>query len=209
MAPPLLIFDTNVVVDVWLERDGDQASLLVTLAETGKLELALPELVLAEFRGRALTWIREQLDKCESQVLKHANGWERSTVLGDGAERIKEGVNELKAGLETLRTSIEPLIDRLTRVAQVAGHTPGLHLKGELRFLRGLPPGRPGESLQDCRIYEAILEIARADAANIRTRRIFATRDRDFTDFPELVTELRVHGVELTTAMVPLYAELR
>lgn len=55
MAPvPLLVFDTNILMEVLLGRDGAAAVLLVELAEQLKVELVVPEYVLFEFRGTAL-----------------------------------------------------------------------------------------------------------------------------------------------------------
>jgi hypothetical protein len=51
--PALLVFDTNVVMDIWLGRDGDEAVLLLTLAENRRVDLVVPDFVLIEFQGTA------------------------------------------------------------------------------------------------------------------------------------------------------------
>lgn len=79
---PLLVFDTNVLVDVWLGRDNDQAVLLVKLAEDGRVELLVPEYVLIEFRGTATRWIRDERERLNSSVRRAANEWVRSQELG-------------------------------------------------------------------------------------------------------------------------------
>ena len=86
MPLPLLIFDTNVVMDIWLGRDADQAALLVQLAESAKVELFLPEFVLIEFRGTALRWIREQRTVLDRSVRPFISEWARSKPLGEAAD---------------------------------------------------------------------------------------------------------------------------
>jgi len=206
---PLLIFDTNVVMDIWLGRDGDQAVLLVQLAETGKVDLILPEFVLIEFRGTAFRWIREQRAALESNVRKHVREWARSKPLGEAADDVRGGAVKLARELDVLANNIEAVRSRLQAVATVVPHTIEIHFKGDLRYLGGYPPDRPVDGIKDCRIYEAVLEIVRADAGNARARRVYVTKDGDFSNYTELVDELRSHGVELTDKLGRLYGELR
>ena len=203
MSPPLLIFDTNVVMDIWLGRDGDEAVLLVQLAETGKVELSLPEFVLIEFRGTASRWIREQRAVLESSVRKHVREWGRSKPLGEAADDMRGGVAKLARELDVLSSNIEAVRSRLNAVANVVPHTVEIHFKGDLRYLGGYPPDRPVDGIKDCRIYEAVLEIVK------RTRRVYVTKDSDFSSYSELVDELRSHGVELANKLGQLYGELR
>jgi predicted nucleic acid-binding protein len=42
MARPLVALDTNVLVDMWLGRDGGHAVLLLDLAEQAKIDVAVP-----------------------------------------------------------------------------------------------------------------------------------------------------------------------
>jgi len=208
-SPPLLIFDTNVIMDIWLGRDGDQAVLLVQLAETGKVELFLPEFVMIEFRGTASRWIREQRAALESNVRKHVKEWGRSKALGEAADDMREGVAKLARELDVLANNIEAIRSRLNAVARVVPHTLDIHFKGDLRYLGGYPPDRPVDGIKDCRIYEAVLAIVKADAASVRTRRVYVTKDSDFSNYNELVNELRGYGVELAHKLGQLYGELR
>lgn len=83
---------------------------------------------------------------------------------------------------------METVESRIHAIARVPAHTPELHFRGDLRFLSGRPPDRPVDGLKDCRIYEAVLEIVRADQGTPRPRYL-VTRDSDF-DMPELTVEL-------------------
>lgn len=208
MPPPLLIFDTNVVMDIWLGRYGDQAVLLVQLAETTKVELILSDFVLVEFRGTALRWIREQRAALDSNVRRFAAEWARSKPLGEAADDMRGGAVKLARELDILANNIEAVRSRLKAVAQVVPHTMEIHFKGDLRYLGGYPPDRPVDGIKDCRIYEAVLEIVKADAANARPRRVYVTKDRDFSKYSELVDELKSHGVELSGNLGQLYGEL-
>ncbi len=81
------------------------------------------------------------------------------------------------------------------------------HFRGDLRYLSGQPPDRPKDGLKDCRIYEAVLEVVRADRAASRPRYL-VTRDSDF-DYEELAAELAAHGVATRRDPGKLYGELR
>jgi PIN domain len=205
--PALVVFETNVVMDIWLGRRGDQAVLLVTLAERGRLDLVIPEFVLIEFQGTARRWVRDQRACLADKVRANANEWGRSNRLDNAADDIRAGANRLHAALANLEHDIEPLIARLRATANVVDHSADLHLRGDVRYLRGDPPDRPVDGLKDCRIYEAVLDIMRADAGARRPARVFLTSDADF-DHPTIVNELAALGATLRSDPGRLYGEL-
>jgi PIN domain-containing protein len=205
--PALVVFETNVVMDIWLGRRGDQAVLLVTLAERGRLDLVIPEFVLIEFQGTARRWVRDQRACLEQDVRANANEWVRSNKLSNAADDVRAGANRIHAALGELERSIEPLIGRLRAIANVVNHSADLHLRGDLRYLRGDPPDRPVDGLKDCRIYEAVLDIMRADAGALRPARVFLTSDADF-QHPTIVNELAVLGAALRNDPGRLFGEL-
>jgi predicted nucleic acid-binding protein len=204
---PLLVFDTNVLMDVWLGRDGDQAILLVQLAESGKVELVIPEYVMREFRGTALRLIREERAKLDSQVRAPAKSWSRSGVLGEGAELIQAGARIIQERLEDLSRKVDGLASQLAAVAKIVPHTMAIHFQGDLRYLSGHPPDRPTDGIKDCRIYEAILDVAKGDEVNRRPK-FLVTKDSDF-DYPELRAELATLGFSIRGDLGRLYGELR
>jgi hypothetical protein len=206
--PTLLIFDTNVVMDIWLGRDGDQAVLLLTLAEQHRLDLVIPEFVLIEFQGTARRWVRDQRSRLGSSVRASANEWGRSNKLGDGADDIRGGADKMAAALDELERNIVPVCTRLSTIARVDAHSAEIHFRGDLRFLRGDPPDRPVDGLKDCRIYEAVLDILRADAATQRPARVFVTKDQDFARYAPIVNELAALGATLRADLGILYGEL-
>jgi hypothetical protein len=122
---------------------------------------------------------------------------------------MRGGAKKLVSELDSLATNIDAVLSRLKAVATVVSHTMALHFKGDLRYLGGYPPDRPVDGIKDCRIYEAVLDIVRGDAANTRPRRVYVTKDGDFPKFPEIVAELTGHGVELSNKPGQLYGELR
>lgn len=207
-APPLLIFDTNVLMNIWLSRD-EQSMLLVELADEGAVELVLPEFVLIEFRGTALRWLREQRALLDNNIAAPLKSWKRSALLEAATEQLQRGSQAVRAQLDDLPNKIEPLLDRLRKVARVTPHSIELHFRGDLRYLRGDPPDRPVDGIKDCRIYEAVLEILRGDADNPRQRRVYLTQDSDFAKYPGLVNELGRFGCELATQPGKLYGQLR
>jgi predicted nucleic acid-binding protein len=90
---PLVVFDTNVLVDMWLRRDGDHALLLLDLAEGGKVHLAVPEFVLTEFRGTAMRMVTE-IHQRKNEARSVANEWSRSTGLDLAAEDLRKGADK-------------------------------------------------------------------------------------------------------------------
>jgi hypothetical protein len=207
-ALPLLTFDTNVLMDIWLGRDGDQAVLLLKLAEDGQLELLLAEFVLFEFRGTALRWLREQHSNVEA-TRRLVNAWDRSEPLAEAASDIRSGMGKLVTELEALARNVDLVIQRVRAIASVKTHTLDIHFRGDLRYLSGYPPDRPVDGLKDCRIYEAVLEIMKTDMNTTRPRKVFATKDGDFTRYSDLVAEIQQCGFELRSDLGRLYGELR
>ena len=207
--PPLLIFDTNVVMDIWLGRDGDEAALLLALAEQRKLDLTIPEFVLIEFQGTARRWIRDQRTRLMSTVRSSAREWARSNKLSDGADDLRAGADKIGAALDDLEGNISTVHSRLCEIAYVELHSAAIHYLGDLRYLKGDPPDRPVDGLKDCRIYEAVLAVLRADAAHQRPVRIFVTKDQDFANYPSIKKELTSLGATLRADLGKLYSELR
>ena len=207
MAVPLLVFDTNILLDVWLGRDNDQAALLVRLAETKRVELVVPDYVLVEFRGTALRWVRDEKERLNNTVRRALNEWARSQELGTAAESMRAAANDIEAKLEQLVSQVDVVVSRIASVARVPAHTQDIHFRGDLRYLAGRPPDRPVDGLKDCRIYEALLDIARGDRANVRTKYL-VTRDADF-DVKELVAELASLGFTIRKDPGRVYGELK
>ncbi len=206
-ALPLLVFDTNIMMDVWLGRENDQAILLVQLAENQQVELVIPEYVLFEFRGTALRWLRRERTRLNDDVRRAAKEWVRSNKLDAGATAIQAGAKQIEDALDKLEKAVDEVSERIKSAAsRVDKHTPEIHFQGDLRFLSGRPPDRPVDGIKDCRIYEAILALARSEKTEHRLRYVL-TKDADF-DYPELVSELRNFGFELRKDPGKLYGEL-
>jgi len=203
-ARPLLVFDTNILVDVLLGRDGASAVLLVKLAETHRASLVLPEYVLHEFRGTALRWIRSERTRLH-QVRQSAKEWSRTQELDGPADNILEAANRIAERLEALTPEVDEVIKRVSAVATVEPHTQNLHFLGDIRYLKGLPPDRPVDGLKDCRIYEAILAIGEKFQTQERPK-FLVTKDSDFSH-PELKQELRELGFEIRSDPGRLYGE--
>ena len=106
-----------------------------------------------------------------------------------------------------MKEKVPEVARRIAQIARLEQHSAQAHFRGELRHLRGSPPDHPGDGLHDCRIYEAILDIARADQPRQR-KKIIATKDDDF-DFPELTAELAGLGFVIRKDLGRLYGELR
>jgi predicted nucleic acid-binding protein len=205
-APPLLVFDTNILMDLLLGRDGANAVLLVKLAEQRRVELVVPEYVLLEFRGTALRWVREERERL-GVVRRASNEWRRSQELDKPAEDIRSAAADVEARLKALQVEVDVVVARMRSVARVPSHTMEVHFRGDLRYLEGRPPDRPVDGLKDCRIYEAVLEVARAEVANPRLK-FLVTRDADF-DAKELVDELASLGFTIRKDPGGLYGQLR
>ena len=205
-ALPLLVFDTNILMDVLLGRDGNEAALLVELAEATRVELAVPEYVLMEFRGTALRWVRDELERL-SGIRRSVNEWARSRDLGPSADEIKTAAADIESKLKTVQGQVDIVNDRIRSAARVVPHTIEVHMRGDLRYLAGHPPDRPVDGLKDCRIYEAVLEIAQAERTTSRPK-FLVTRDSDF-NVQQLESELAGLGFKIRKDPGRLYREFR
>lgn len=120
---------------------------------------------------------------------------------------MRLAATQLEEKLTELAARIDDVIKRIKSVARVTPHNQDIHLRGDLRYLSGRPPDRPVDGLKDCRIYEAVLDIANADKANAR-KKFLVTKDSDF-DFTELVDELAALGFTIHKKPGQLYGELK
>lgn len=203
---PLLVCDTNFLLEVLLEQDGNNASWLLQLAEQGQTELVVPEFVLSQFQGTARRKLREYRGRLAQQV-QAVNEWLRSNVLSSEAQLVRKSTHELEKHIAKLQGDIPGLVERLERVARIERQTQEVKLRGELRYIAGRPPARPDGDVSDCCIYEATLEIARAERGQERPK-FLVTRDNDF-DAPELQAELTSLGFHIRKDLGRLYGELR
>jgi predicted nucleic acid-binding protein len=205
-APALLVLDTNILMEILLDRDEGNARKLLELAENQESEIAVPEYVLFEFRSTANRWLRAEKEKL-TIMRRSINEWSRSKELSLFASRLKAVVTNLEEEMQRLEESIPLLIRRIRAIARVTPHTMDLQFRGDLRFLEGVPPERRGEGLDDCRIYEALLEIAKAEP-HIQRAKYLVTRDTDF-QAKELLEELDGLGFKISKDPMKLYAQLR
>lgn len=205
---PCLTFDTNILMDVLLDRDGGQASMLVELAEEGLLELVIPEYVLLEFQGTARRELRRERHNL-TEVRRMLKSWLRCGSLDEPAMNMRDEARRIAHELEETERNITRVVEQIETAAIIKPHTQELHFLGDLRFLRGDPPDRPRDGIKDCRIYEAILALAREEnEREIGRPRYLVTKDSDF-DYPTLREELRELGWEIHNKPGKLYGDIR
>lgn len=140
-ALPLLVFDTNIVMDVLLDRDRNEAILLVELAEAKRVDLAMPEYVLMEFRGTALRWIRDEIERLRS-VRRSANEWARSRELDKPADVIRTATADIEDKLKTLQGQVD-LVSKRIRSRSASGSTHGRTTHARGSAVPGRPSARP------------------------------------------------------------------
>jgi hypothetical protein len=203
--PPLLIFETSILLDYLFERDA--VAPLVDLAERGKVELVIPQMALAEFRGTALRLANLLGTKKIEQIRSTASALSRTrtSAMAAAVDKIREGCADAAAELDTVKGKIDAVAERVSRVAKVVPHTAEAHLEGYLRYLAGHPPDRPRKGLKDCRIFEAVKAVALSDSPLTRPLRVFLTKD---SDFDAVTPELLPLGVRLERQVGRLYGEL-
>jgi hypothetical protein len=126
----------------------------------------------------------------------------RESVTG-----LKSVISEIEDDLKRLEASVSPLIRRIRTIARVVPHTMDLQFRGDLRFLKGVPPEHRGDGLEDCRIYEALLEIAKSEPL-VQRAKYLVTRDSDF-QVQELLEELDGLGFKISKDPLKLYQQLR
>lgn len=196
-APPLVMFDTNILFDFFLGRDP-QIVPLVQSCRKGHVAIHIPEFVLFEFRGSIL----RELGRIEAAINTTralANQCERADDWASGVAALRQGCTLITEDITLRRNRLDEFIDELRSDFgfTIHEHTWRLHYEGDLRFVKGLPPDRPKNGVQDCRILEAMLDIARNDQSTMREARYLLTKDSDFHKDPEIVRELDSVGVSL------------
>jgi predicted nucleic acid-binding protein len=201
-ALPLVMFDTNVLFDFFLGRDPE--ILLLAGLSRRYVEIRVPEFVLMEFRGSILRELGKTEDSLNS-VRRLANELERADHWMSGVDSLRAGCELTAQDIVRLRTRVDPFTDVVRRSFDIVPHTPDLHYLGDLRFVRGLPPDKPKRGVQDCRIFEAVLAIARQDAGVARPARFLLTKDADFLGQQGVRDELLALGVTLVGAAGPIY----
>lgn len=203
----LLVPETNVLLDILLLRDGVEASLLLSLAEEGRVDMVVPEYALIQFEGKAHQHIREH-SKTLDQHAQELNELRRSEPLSQGARTGQHGNRQMKEQLSEVQREVPRLVERISKVARIEKHSLDAQLRGQMRYMAARPPTCPdSRDDSDCCIYEAILDIARADLANARPK-FFVTRDSDFDD-ARLKEELAGLGFRIRGDIGRLFGELR
>jgi predicted nucleic acid-binding protein len=201
-ALPLVMFDTNVIYDFFLGRDPEV--LLLAQLSRQQVEIRIPEFVLMEFRGSILRELGGK-EQALSSVRRLATELERADHWMSGVNSLRTGCELVAEDIARLRGKLDTFLDVVRRLFDVEPHSPEIHYKGDLRYVQGLPPDEPKRGVQDCRIFEAVLAIGRADAANLRPARYFLTKDTDFLKKSGVSEELNVLGIELVGSAGRVY----
>ena len=202
---PLVVFDTNVLFDFFLGRDPD-VLLLAQLAGHA-VDLRVPEFVLLEFRGSVLRELGKK-EEALTAVRGLANELDRADRWMSGADHLRNGIELVSRDIGELRARIDPFLERVRTIFTIVPHSADVHYRGDLRFVRGDPPDRPKRGVQDCRIFEAVLDIGRNDMGVARPEKLFLTKDGDF-DRPGVPEELSRVGLSLVTSAGRIYHRYR
>jgi|GEM_PF-1395450 len=198
---PLVVFDTNVLFDFFLGRDPD-VMLLAQLAGSA-VEFRVPEFVLMEFRGSVL----KELGKKEEMlgpVRALANELDRADSWMSAADHLRNGADLASSDILRLKARVDPFLTQLRKTFTIVPHSIDVHYRGDLRFVQGLPPDRPKRGVQDCRVFEAVLDIARNDQTPNRPEKLFFTKDSDF-DRPGVAEELKKFDFNLESSAGRIY----
>lgn len=199
---PLVMFDTNVLFDFFLGRDPDIQLLVQTAGH--QIDIRVPELILLEFRGSILRELGQK-QKAIDTARQLAKELDRADQWMSGVESMRRGYEMASTDIERLRSRVDPFLDIVRRDFNIEPHTSEIHYLGDLRYLQGLPPDEPRRGVQDCRIFEAVLAIARTDSETQRPARFFLTKDSDFLKKLGVKEELAKVGVELIGTVGPIY----
>lgn len=200
---PLLIVDTNFLMDLWLGRDDRRtdgqsaAGDLLALAKNGLVEIALFDFVLAEFEGTSRKFLSVMRSKLTSnEFLEPPKNLERISVsLGEDApypsfaaigDQIKELAKLAKDNLFILDKNRTDLVSDFKTQAVAGVRRIPENLKtnheGMVRCRRGDPPDSPGKGMQDCIIFEYILAFGMENAKQPSPTQtlLFLTKDAHF-----------------------------
>ncbi|MBA7518226.1 hypothetical protein ES705_10295 [subsurface metagenome] len=185
----MLIAETNWLESIALAQDS-AAAYLLDLADSKKIEIAVPEYSIYEADGslnRKLIKRAEKIDDALSLLGQIA----QTTHYADLCEKGREILKELKKLTLDDRTEIKRVLDEIKSMVRIIPYTSDASTRAEIMFESSSPPFKVG----DCRIYASILaflELIKEEYDSI----IFYTADKEDFDHSKIHEDLRNLGVE-------------
>jgi len=187
----LVITETNWLMSAVLARDAS-CGYLLTLAEEGDIDIAIPEYSLHESDGKLLAELRKRendIDTCIS-ILNTLSRSEYYKKHVSNAKRHIKKIKDIVRGDE--RGMVKSSLENARSSVTLINFSPSVFTKAELRFESSKAPFKKS----DCRIYESIIEFLREEGKEY-DKFIFYTADRDDFDHEEIHQELRELNCEL------------
>ena len=186
----LLIAETYWLESVVLVQDP-AASYLLDLADTKKIEIAVPDYSFYEADGSLNRKLIKRADKIDEALSLLG----QISQSGHSAELCKRGryiLKELKKLTLSDRTEIKRVLDEIKAMIQIIPYVSDASARAEMIFESSRPPFKEG----DCRIYASILVFVEHITKEYDLI-MFYTADKEDFDYTEIKAELWNMGVEL------------
>lgn len=186
----LLIAETNWLESIALVQDP-AASYLLDLADTKKIEIAVPEYSFYEADGSLNRKLIKRADKIDAALSLLG----QISQSGHSADLCKSGrgiLKELKKLTLSDRSEIKRVLGEIKAMIRIIPYVNDASTRAEMIFESSRPPFKEG----DCRIYASILVFVEHLEEEYDPI-IFYTEDREDFDHAEIRVELENSGVEI------------
>ncbi|MFQ6054585.1 MAG: PIN domain-containing protein [Methanosarcinales archaeon] len=186
----LILTETNWIGNIVLSQDS-ASSYLLDLANRNTIEIATPEYAFYEADGMMSKKLKKRIGSID-ESLQNLKQIQHSPTYRDLYETAKNALKEIKSLSMAEPIYIEHTMNRIESQVKVIPYTNAILIKADLRFKSSKPPFK----LDDCRIYESILDYVRSNGQNYNIR-IFHTTDKEDFDHDRIYSELENLNVEL------------
>ncbi len=186
----LLIAETNWLESIALVQDP-VASYLLDLADTKKIEIAVPDYSFYEADGSLNRKLIKRAEKID-EALSLLGQISQSGHSADLCKRGREILKELKKLTLSDRAEIKRVLDEIKAMIRVIPYVSDASARAEMIFESSRPPFKEG----DCRIYASVLVFLEHIEEEYDLI-IFYTEDKEDFDHPEIHVELGNLGVEI------------
>ena len=186
----LLITETNWLESIVLAQDSASVYLM-SLARTGKIEIAIPEYSFHEADGSLNRKLVKRACRIDEALSLLGQIWQTEHYK-ELCESCKDLLKELKNLMLCDRSEIKMALDEIKSMVRILPYTSDASARAEMRFESANPPFKEG----DCRIYESILMFVEQTGEKYDLI-MFYTEDREDFDHPAIRDELLGRSVEM------------
>ena len=185
----ILLVETNFVLELaFLQADHEHCESMLSMAERGEIDLAVPAFSMAEAHHKQVGQQKER-NRLHDQVLSEIRQLARSRPYAERSRELRKITGLLVASGEEERRALRSVIDRMLAAATTIPLTATvIREAAALENTRGLPP-------QDALVYASVLSHLRGSFA--LGPHCFVTRNPADFDDPDVANDLEDLGCKI------------